>query len=59
MSSYFDYQSRKTRPRERVIEEFATVAAEPMLADEPMEVEESDPSATWIGRIFRWPKGTP
>lgn len=59
MSSYFDYQSRRTRPREQVREDIEPVAAEPMLADEPMEVEESDPGQTWIGKMFRWPKGTP
>lgn len=58
MTDYFGWNDRKTRKRECVSEVFVPVVREPMLA-EPMEVEESDPSQTWIGRIFRWPKGTP
>lgn len=54
--SYFDYQSRRTRPRETIRED---IGPEPQSLDEPMEVEESDPSQTWIGKMFRWPKGTP
>lgn len=56
MSSYFDYQSRRTRPREQIRDD---IAPEPQAHDEPMEVEESDPGQTWIGKIFGWPKGTP
>lgn len=54
MTDYFGWSDRKTRKRESVADVFV-----PEPPAEPMEVEESDPTATWIGRIFRWPKGTP
>lgn len=50
------WNNRTSRPLESVRED---VAPEPQPRDEPIEVEESDPSQTWIGKMFRWPKGTP
>lgn len=55
LGDWTSWNNRTSRPREDVVDIFIS---EPPLP-EPMEVEESDPSATWIGRIFRWPKGTP
>lgn len=54
-NDYYSWNDRRTRRRESLIEEMFVSEA----PAEPIEVEESDPTATWIGRIFRWPKGTP
>lgn len=48
---YFGWSDRKTRKRESVTDVF--VPAEPMLADEPMEVQEDPLSETGIIRFLR------
>lgn len=50
MSSYFDYQSRKTRPREQVRDD---IAPEPQIQDEPIEVQEDVLSQTGVIKFLR------
>lgn len=48
--NYFDYQSRKTRPEEKIRED---VAPEPQPHDEPIEVQEDPLSQTGVLRFLR------